>query len=319
MKKIDYDILKAKILINQVFDYELTLDNYRYFEKIYPFTTENIKGYYDKLDFENKDVLTVGSSGDHTLNLYTKKVNSVDFFDINSFSKYYFDLKVGAIKSLSYEEFFKYFCYCGYPRSYNFNDETFNIELYRKISPYLNEKTKYFWDSLYLENSGYEIRRSDLFTSDEENCGILQKVNSYLDEKNYYELQDHIHEYKNPHFYNKAFNELDIKKKYDVIMLSNIAQYLKYIYKENPLKEFKNDILKLENNLKDDGVILLSYLYDMTHMYYLIDAPLIYDFEEVKKYFSDLEVIKFRGIENIKYHQQIPIKDGMLVYKKTKK
>ena len=38
------------------------------FQKVYPFTTENIAGYFSSLNMHNKSVLTVGSSLDQAFN-----------------------------------------------------------------------------------------------------------------------------------------------------------------------------------------------------------------------------------------------------------
>ena len=51
------------------------------FQKVYPFTTEDISGYLTQIDVENKKVLTVGSSGDQALNsllLGAKSATAVD-------------------------------------------------------------------------------------------------------------------------------------------------------------------------------------------------------------------------------------------------
>ena len=57
---------------------------------IYLFTNENIKGFLDKISFKNGKVLTICSSGDQAFNLILNGANSVDLFDINIFTKYYF-------------------------------------------------------------------------------------------------------------------------------------------------------------------------------------------------------------------------------------
>lgn len=310
MKNVYDDIELAKRIINNEVD-EL-------FSYIYPFTTENIKGYYDLLDFKNKDVLTVGSSGDHTLNLYLKNVNSVDYFDINPFCNYYFDLKRKAIEYLEYDEFLDFFCYIDYPKLLKNNDKAFSINTYYKILPYLDDNTKTFWNNLYIEYRGIDIRKSDLFSKDEEPSKILIKTNLYLESNNYYKLKDSLSLKKEPIFYNMDIKNIRLSKKYDVIMLSNISSYLEYMYKDNYLVNFQKLVSGLEENLKDDGIILLSYLYDINHNINYISGPIIYDLEKIKKYFK-CEILKFRGIENILYHQQNPIKDAILVYKKTKK
>ena len=50
---------------------------------IYPFTTEMISGYFDKLDLKEKTVLTVGSSIDQGLNALLLGAKNVTVFDIN--------------------------------------------------------------------------------------------------------------------------------------------------------------------------------------------------------------------------------------------
>lgn len=309
MDNVKKNIDLAKKIINNEID-EL-------FSYIYPFTTENIKGYYDLLDFSNKNVLTVGSSGDHTLNLYLKNVSSVDYFDINPFCEYYFDLKRKAIEHLEYDEFLDFFCYNDYPKLLKNNNKAFSISTYYKILPYLNDDTKFFWDSLYIDNMGIDIRKSDLFSKDEKPSKVLTKTNLYLEPNNYYKLKDLLPFCQNSTFYNSNIYDINLNKKYDIIMLSNIPSYLEYIYVDNYLENFHNLILKLEENLNDEGIILLSYLYDINHNVNFINGPIIYNLEEVNKYFK-YETLKFKGIENILYHQQNPIKDAVLVYKKTK-
>lgn len=312
--KVINDIETAKNIINS--DFDLTKPNF--ISQLYPFTTENIKGYFDLFDFTNKDILTVESSGDQVLNLYLKNINSVDLFDINPYSKYYFELKKAAIKTLELDEFIEYFCYIEYPTLFKTNLKVFNKEIYNRIKVCLYKEARYFWDNMYLENSGFDIRSSNLFSKDEERYTILKEANIYMRDKEYYILKEILNTSKDPEFYNENINELELEKKYDVIMLSNIAQYIENIYKKEHLKKFKETITKLEQNLNNDGIILLAYLYDINHISYLLYEPQIYNLEKVKKYFENIEILKFKGIENLKFHQINPIKDGIIVYKKTK-
>ena len=72
------------------------------FSRIYSFATENIAGYIDYFDFDNKSLLTVGSSGDQVLNAFYNGARDITLFDINEYAKYYVYLKISAILSLSY-------------------------------------------------------------------------------------------------------------------------------------------------------------------------------------------------------------------------
>lgn len=58
--------------------------NINSFQKIYPFTTENIAGYITQLDIKNKSVLTVGSSSDQVFNCLLLEAKEVTLFDINA-------------------------------------------------------------------------------------------------------------------------------------------------------------------------------------------------------------------------------------------
>ena len=102
MKEFDY--------FKKIMSFSSKKDLYNnYFCWIYPFTNENIKGYYELFDFEDKDILCVTSSGDHVINSIFKGAKNIDAFDQNILSKYYTELKIGAIKTLSLEEFINFF------------------------------------------------------------------------------------------------------------------------------------------------------------------------------------------------------------------
>ena len=79
----------------------INVDNSNY-ASIYLFATENISGFTNKIPFSNKKILTVCSSGDQTFNLVFNGALEVELFDINIFSKYYFEFKKAAISSLEY-------------------------------------------------------------------------------------------------------------------------------------------------------------------------------------------------------------------------
>ena len=78
------------------------------FNSIYPFTSENIAGYMKGLDLTDKKVITVTGSTDHILNAVLLGATEITTFDINPLTKHYMDLKIGAIKNLSYEEFIEF-------------------------------------------------------------------------------------------------------------------------------------------------------------------------------------------------------------------
>ena len=67
------------------------------FLSTYMFSNENINGFIKKISLNERQVLTVCSSGDQAFNLVLNGASKVDLFDINRFTKYYFYLKKAAI------------------------------------------------------------------------------------------------------------------------------------------------------------------------------------------------------------------------------
>ena len=84
------------------------------FDKIYPFTTENISGYINQFDLENKSFLTVGSSCDQVINASLKGCKDITLLDICPYTQDYYYLKTTAIEELDYDDFLKFLCHKGY-------------------------------------------------------------------------------------------------------------------------------------------------------------------------------------------------------------
>lgn len=99
----DVILEKAKEMLNNNINSNL-------YYKVYSFATENINGYIDYFDLKNKSLLTVGSSGDQILNAYYKGCRDITLIDVNPFAKYYINLKIAGVISLTYQEFQEFFC-----------------------------------------------------------------------------------------------------------------------------------------------------------------------------------------------------------------
>lgn len=298
------DIDKASIIIKEK-DESL-------FTRIYPFTTENIKGYLDKIELQDKDVLTVGSSSDQILNSFLYGGSKVDSIDINPFVKYYYNLKKEGIKSLSIDEFEGYFCYKDYIKLDIDNPQAFNIGIYRKIRDNLDKDSRLFWDKLYMRFNGIDIRRY-LFSDDELRVNVLKRINPYLINDNYNKLKTMINNF-NPLFINKNINE-NISGKYDYIFLSNIAQYLEY--NDTSLIKYKELIDKLNNNLKDNGSIIMAYLYDIDYNLKYDNKHIIFNLDKIYNVFgkNNISLIKIDGIYGYKFNSIN--NDGVLIYHKV--
>lgn len=266
---------------------------------IYPFTTENIKGYMSNLDLKDKSILTVGSSADQVINSFLYGSKDITLFDINPFTKYYFELKKAGILLLEFNSFYEFF-------SNNIN--SFNIKTYSLLRNNLSKETKLFWDSLF---NSYDscFFRDKLFSKDERALKTLVKYNPYMDEINYNILKTTI-DSLNPIFINSSLNEIKSKvvRKYDYVFLSNISSYLKLYTKEN-ISKFINTIKDLTNILNKSGSIYLAYIYHRIKN--KIDDDILTDISFMNYIFDNK--ITEHTFESISYKNG---KDAVLIYKR---
>ena len=278
------------------------------FEKIYPFTTENITVYIDFFDLKDKSLLTVGSSGDQVINAALKGVKEVTLLDINPYTKYYFYLKQAGILELNLAQFNDFFRYNDYPKfKYNKKVKVFNNDSYKKLKStlqLLDNDAYLFWDELFDMYSPRCIRFF-LFSKDENPYSVLSKSSLYLrDENNYNETKTKIKNLR-PEFINEDILDVNLAKNYDNIWLSNIACYLH----RNELKKVTDNFAQ---NLNDDGQLLISYLYrNCRYTHHNLKANL----ELLKEY--SLASYYFEGIDGIKSYDDT--KDAVLVYQKKRK
>ncbi|MBQ7140835.1 MAG: DUF3419 family protein [Bacilli bacterium] len=252
-KNVYIDIKNALLRINGI-QKNISKQHHSY-SAIYPFTNENIEEYYKKNEIQGKDVLTVCSSGDHLFNAMLLDAKSVDCFDINRLSKYYMCLKMAGINCLNYDEFLTFFTK---------NNKCMDKSTYKIIRDVLENDIKYFWDEVFSNKNGKKLRKSTLFSKDENYKKNIIKCNNYLKPENYYILKNKISKY-NPKFLNLDIKELpkNLDKQYDLIYLSNIVKSIDEIFEKPGLIEYKKFLSnELSKNLKENGLIFLAYMYD---------------------------------------------------------
>lgn len=63
------------------------------FQEVYPFTTENIKGYFSRISFKDNNVFTVGSSLDQAFNALLLGAKKITVFDINANTEEFYKVK----------------------------------------------------------------------------------------------------------------------------------------------------------------------------------------------------------------------------------
>ncbi len=128
---------------------------------IYKKTNEKLNEFIDLL--LNKDkVLSVIGSGDQILNTLLTKPSKIDAFDISVFPKFFLKLKIASIKSLSRDEYIKFF----FSTTETGLDEYYDDLYFDKIRKELDSETEDFWTYLFQYNDWYDIYNSTLFSSE---------------------------------------------------------------------------------------------------------------------------------------------------------
>jgi len=244
------------------------------FNSIYLFTTENIKGYMDELDLENKKIITVTASSDHILNAILKGTKEILTFDVNILTKYYMDLKLEAIKKLEFEEFKNIFLYE--------NEMSLNYDFIKKLN--MPKDSKEFWlKELDKFGNGLLLRKSNLFNTRYFNPDAKINQNIYLNKKNYDIIKNKLSDV-NIKFINCSVENLEVDQHYDYMFLSNISDYLNLIFKENILHEYKKVIDKFKKNVSN---IYMAYIYDINKNNFRSDIDNI---EFLKEVFKDIKI-----------------------------
>lgn len=223
------------------------------FSKVYMHTTENIKDFLSCFDLNKKRVLTVAGSGDQLLNAYALGATLVDTFDINPLAKCAVDLKISALKCLSYEEFIHFF-FSNFP-------EFFSEGLYAKIYPLLNQDTKVLFDT-FFQKFGVKDSIKKLYYQMNPSLKKMKQMNLYLEEYYYYVLKENLKN-KGVNFIESSIQDLraNITTSYDMMLFSNISDSINSIYTDDALKNYLRLIHSLTKKLNKDGVIETGYIY----------------------------------------------------------
>ncbi len=261
----------------------IDINNFSNLSQIYSFTTENIAGYFQYMNFENKDILTVSASGDHIINAFYKGAKSVSGFDINYLALIFTELKLVALEQLEYEAFLQFFM-INEENNVNKNKKALDYAVYKnKLRIHLTDNAIQYWDMMYknFDNNGYRLRNSYIFNNKYDNNDVKLNSNLYLKNETDYNIAKENLKQKEIILINCNFK--DISKlglsnivNYDIILMSNISDYIKNIYniKSNYLKEYINNIMKDFKN--ENNKIVCAYLYDVQNAKYRseIDNPI---------------------------------------------
>lgn len=289
------------------------------YQSIYMFTTENINAVIDSLDVKNKNILTVSASGDHIFNMLLNGAASIEAYDINYFTKYYFYFKEAAIRTLTYKEFLNFF----FKRMYGFNNKVFDDKIFLNIVDNIkDEESKKFWDFLIRGVGGKVLYNSNLFFQNHYPKNTYIECNDYLyNEENYKALQQILNNYNYTFYLVNIFNDLNNipNKKYDIIYFSNILDRIRENDELETVKKIKKIIIKLKEYLSSNGTLGVCYLYNYLDDYYAISRPRqicnpdlrLRHFDKKDGYIYD----SFRGISNYE-SSSIRDRDALMLVRK---
>lgn len=218
---------------------------------IYPFSNENLDETFSIFNPKEKSVLTVGSSGDQVIWALAKGANKVTLIDANPMSLAYTELKLSAIKNLTYEEYIKMF------------DPNYflNPIMYAKVSHDLSSQVREFWDFIFSNTSlKYELQnnRNKLFQSVRGmNYRSMNNSSLFMPSEIFNNAKENLGnceiDFKCAEIQDFART---IDDKYDIMLLSNISDYVRGASVMFP------QVFALSNYLTDDGVIELNYDFD---------------------------------------------------------
>jgi len=274
---------------------DIDTNNFNNLSQIYSFTTENIAGYFERLDFSDKNILTVSASGDHIINAFYKGAKQVYGFDINYLALIFTELKLIALQNLEYEEFLQFFM-INEQNDINKNKNALHYKIYTsKLRKYLSPNAVEILDILYknFNNSGYELRNSYIFNNKYDNNTVKLNSNLYLkSELNYNVVKEKIKDKEitliNCNYRDIASLGLKSIEKCDIVFMSNISDYIKNIYgiDLNYLEAYVKEII--QNFKHNTNKIVCAYLYDIENTNYRseIDNPIFR-----QKVFNKLNII----------------------------
>lgn len=269
---------------NQKLDLKkIDVKNFNSLAQIYSFTTENIAGYFEKLHFTGRNVLTVAASGDHIINAFCKGAKNVIGFDINYLALIFTELKLVALEYLEYKEFIKFFM-INDKDDIEKNQNALDYNIYReRLRKYLSKNTAEDWDLLYqnFSNNGYNLRNSYVFNNKYDNNNIKLSSNLYLkSEVEYNMVKEKVKEKEiiliNSNYKDINCRDLPNMANCDIILMSNISDYIKEIYsnESNYLEQYMKDII--QNFKTETNQIVCAYLYNIQNIKYRskIDDPI---------------------------------------------
>lgn len=241
MKKYEYDIEKTMELIldedKNMQSKLFAIDNEGY-SKIYSKSNEDLITLFQNFSVKDKKVLTVLSSSDQYFMSYYMGAKSVDTFDLNCLTEYYYYLRKWLIE---YKQEF-------YPNFGRLKKDNSWIEellmlveakserelaAYNYWQLYIKRTTKIDNNSIFIDDLG----KYDLVIND------FNRIKELVNEKRFSFIKEDIS------------GNISKDKKYNVIILSNILEYSTFDMER--LMRIRDNLFSI---LEDNGQIIASHL-----------------------------------------------------------
>lgn len=203
------------------------------YKRVYMMSNENIGAFREIYDFDRASVLAVLGSGDQYFNSLLYGAEQVEVFDVNYTAWLLFRIKFKALKILKHEDFIALFLYR------RIDDMDIFEKMYKELD---YEELNYY---VYLiKNGEYKNIINNAFTPNilvNNKISFIEKVNPYLEENNYYKLQEIIRRIQLPRFRKIDFMRMNVEEKYDILLLSNIYDFIVERSEEyiNKIEEYK--------------------------------------------------------------------------------
>lgn len=245
-------------LPNDQQDYNLALESFASYmpaekekevmSRVYPFSNENLNDLFKNLDIFNKRIAVVGSSGDQVLYGIAHGAKDITLIDGNSMALPHTELKLAAIKNLSFEQFKDFFSV----------QHIFDINYYKKISQDLSPQSRQFWDNIYLYMGDNPINLREYFCQNGIYDSFFRHVQAIYNDQATFNVVKNNLKGCNIEFVLSRFQDFpdNLKGKYDLIMLSNIADYVEQ-------QDFFSSCERLSERLSDDGKMQIYYDFEL--------------------------------------------------------
>ena len=216
--------------------------------KLYGFTTENLV-YMTKINFKDKEVMTVGGSFDQAIMAYMLGAIKVTNIDINPISKYWAELKYISLQNLDYNSYKNFLLR---------NKNALSYDIFAKLKKLLSPETSAFFEDQY--SLFPNLRESLLFNNKHDDYETKINLSYYLKSKNNYliaqeKLKDFI-------WITQDISQI-IPATFDIILLSNISDYSHLLYLGDHISAYRDNIvLPWFNCLNNGGIMMFGYVYD---------------------------------------------------------